>query len=610
MATNTVTDLVVNQYIRQPVPQDPEGMAVYLSGQLQEIENSMKTVGEGSLQVVDQPPARPLKGMLRYAVTPWDPLGTGFQGLVVYSGNAWLRASDPESLISDLQDDINANATAVSSLTATVTSNNGTVTALAQDVVNLSASLTTANGNISANASAVSTLTATVTSQGNTVTALASDVTSLQTDLTNAETGITANSSAVSALTSSVTSQGNSITALASDVTTLQTGLTNANGSITANSSAVSALTSTVTSQGNSITALASDVTTLQTGLTTANGNISANSSAVSALTSTVTSQGNSITSVASDVTTLQTDLTNAETDISANSSAVSGLTSTVTSQGNTITAQASDITTLSTTVGNQTSSITSNTSSINGIEAKHTVKIDNNGHISGYGLISTANNGTPTSTFDVAADAFRIGATDSSGSAVETVPFAHYANARTVDGVTMPAGTYIENLFVEGARIKSLNADVVNTGSLDIDRLPGLSQLAQITSASQVDLQTNNSETTFTLTTGNLTAGSKLLIMASFSFFGTSASNNANGQAFFESTGLLTDSTNTWNRFLPAYNGNSSSSFTFNGFAAAVKNGSDGAANIKIRIKNIGSNNRTIRIPAGLEILVLAVEK
>jgi hypothetical protein len=264
----------------------------------------------------------------------------------------------------------------------------------------------------------------------------------------------------------------------------------------------------------------------------------------------------------------------------------------------------------LSTTVGNQTSSITANSSSINGIEAKHTVKIDNNGHISGYGLISTANDGTPTSTFDVAADAFRIGATDSSGSAVETVPFAHYANSRTVDGVTMPAGTYIENLFVEGARIKSLNADVVNTGSLDIDRLPGLSQLDTLTSASQVDLQTNNSETTFTLTTGNLTAGSKLLIMASFSFFGTSASNNANGQAFFESTGLLTGSTNTWNRTLPAYNGNSESTFGFNGFAAAVKNGSDGAANIKIRIKNIGFNNRTIRIPAGLEILVLAVEK
>ena len=568
MATNTVTDLVVNQYIRQPVPLDPEGMSVYLSGQLQEIENSMKTVGEGSLQVVDKPPARPLKGMLRYAVTPWDPLGTGFQGLVVYSGNAWLRASDPESLISDLQDDINANATAVSSLTATVTSINGTVTALAQDIVNLSTSLTTANGLITANSSAISTLTSTVTSQGNSITALASDVTSLETDLTNAETGITANSSAVSALTSTVTSQGNSITALASDVTTLETDLTNAET------------------------------------------NISATSSAVSALTSSVTSQGNSITSLASDVTTLQTDLTNAETDISATSSAVSGLTSTVTSQGNTITAQASDITTLSTTVGNQTSSITSNTSSINGIEAKHTVKIDNNGHISGYGLISTANNGTPTSTFDVSADAFRIGATDSSGSAVETVPFAHYANSRTVDGVTMPAGTYIENLFVEGARIKSLNADVVNTGSLDIERLPGLSQLAHITSASQVDLQTNNSETTFQLTTGNLTAGSKLLIMASFSFFGTSASNNANGQAFFESTGLLTGSTNTWNRTLPAYNGNSESTFGFNGFAAAVKNGSDGAANIKIRIKNIGFNNRTIRIPAGLEILVLAVEK
>ena len=31
----------------------------------------------------------PREGMVRYAVSPWDPLGNNFSGLVVYTGNAW-----------------------------------------------------------------------------------------------------------------------------------------------------------------------------------------------------------------------------------------------------------------------------------------------------------------------------------------------------------------------------------------------------------------------------------------------------------------------------------------------------------------------------------------
>jgi len=27
--------------------------------------------------------------MVRYAVSPWDPLSNGFSGLVVYNGNTW-----------------------------------------------------------------------------------------------------------------------------------------------------------------------------------------------------------------------------------------------------------------------------------------------------------------------------------------------------------------------------------------------------------------------------------------------------------------------------------------------------------------------------------------
>ena len=272
MATNTVTDLVVNQYIRQPVPQNPEGMAVYLSGQLQEIENSMKTVGEGSLQVVDSPPARPLKGMLRYAVSPWDPLSNGFQGLVVYSGNAWLRASDPDGTVSSL-------STTVSSLNA----------------------------------------------------------------------------------------------------------------------------------------------------------------------------------------------------DNTANATAISSLNTSVATINGTLTSQASSVTNLTSQVNANVSNIGLNVTTTNGIQSKFGVKIDNNGHVSGFGLISTANlsssSNPVTSTFNISADAFKIGSPSSSST---VNPFQVYTSSRTVDGVTVPAGTYIENALITSASIKTLDVDVINIDNVTLDTLNG----------------------------------------------------------------------------------------------------------------------------------------
>lgn len=69
----------------------------------------------------------------------------------------------------------------------------------------------------------------------------------------------------------------------------------------------------------------------------------------------------------------------------------------------------ASSITTLQSTVGSHTTTISAQATTINGIQAKYGVKVDNNGHVSGFGLISTANNGSVVSTFNVLADAFKV---------------------------------------------------------------------------------------------------------------------------------------------------------------------------------------------------------
>lgn len=215
---------------------------------------------------------------------------------------------------------------------------------------------------------------------------------------------------------------------------------------------------------------LQTDVTTLQSNFTTLDGEVTANATAVSGLETRVTSAEGSISSNSTAITSLQTDLTSAESDIAANSSAVTTLTSSVSTLDGEVSALSSSVTSLSTTVGSNTTNISTNASSINGIEGKYAVKINNNGHVSGFGLISTANNATPTSTFTVTADAFKI--VDTSGSATPASPFEVYTSARVVDGVTVPAGVYMENANITSAQIKTLDADVITAGTVSADRL------------------------------------------------------------------------------------------------------------------------------------------
>lgn len=71
--------------------------------------------------------------------------------------------------------------------------------------------------------------------------------------------------------------------------------------------------------------------------------------------------------------------------------------------------ANAQSINTVQTTVDGHTTAIQTNLTSINGIEGKYSVKIDNNGYVSGFGLISESNNGTPTSEFILLVDSFKV---------------------------------------------------------------------------------------------------------------------------------------------------------------------------------------------------------
>ena len=80
-------------------------------------------------------------------------------------------------------------------------------------------------------------------------------------------------------------------------------------------------------------------------------------------------------------------------------------------SKAETNSAIASATQTLSTTVAGHTATLQTQSQSIDGLSAQYTVKIDNNGRVSGFGLASTPVNGVAYSMFIINADVFSVGA-------------------------------------------------------------------------------------------------------------------------------------------------------------------------------------------------------
>lgn len=111
-------------------------------------------------------------------------------------------------------------------------------------------------------------------------------------------------------------------------------------------------------------------------------------------------------------------------------------------------------------------------TQTINGIQAIKTVTIDNNGVMSGYGLISELKNGQVTSSFGVNADTFYIGSPSNNKK-----PFAVLGSSGVINGVTVPAGTYIDTAYIPNgtitnAKIGELSADKITAGNIAADRM------------------------------------------------------------------------------------------------------------------------------------------
>ena len=108
----------------------------------------------------------------------------------------------------------------------------------------------------------------------------------------------------------------------------------------------------------------------------------------------------------------------------------------------------------------------------IDGVKAISTVTVDNNGVMSGYGLISELANGQVTSSFGVNADTFFIGSPNNNKK-----PFIHRNDWSVINGVWVPPGTYIDtaliaNATISNAQVGDLSADKITAGNIAADRM------------------------------------------------------------------------------------------------------------------------------------------
>jgi hypothetical protein len=100
MSLSDKINMLVSRYVRRQVPNlNPDFLPNYLQEELREVEASIRSLSDASLQVADSEPASPRKGMVRYAISPWDPLSDGTQGLVVYNGTAWAAVGGSASTV-------------------------------------------------------------------------------------------------------------------------------------------------------------------------------------------------------------------------------------------------------------------------------------------------------------------------------------------------------------------------------------------------------------------------------------------------------------------------------------------------------------------------------
>ena len=378
-----------------------------------------------------------------------------------WDGSAWQSLEDPR---------IGQNATSITSLSTRMSTAEGDIDAnTAAAAANASAA--------AANASAISTLDTTVVAQGDTIAVLSTSNTELtatldfitkvedeadqepidlestgELDLETLDDVTSATSTAIQTLEVQTTAISGTISTQATQIAQLESVLS-VDGEFSATVNAVETLGTRITSNDDDLETVAGQISALQNTVNNEVTGVEATATAVDGLSTRVTSAEGNITANADAILAVQGILQDPDGNFSASANAVQTFEVVLANEGGTFSASSNAITEINSTVGDNSASITTQAESIDGLEAQYTVKIDNNGRVSGFGLASTAADATPFSEFVVIADQFSV-VDPASTASTPIIPF------------QISGGKALFTSDVE------INGDLITTGTITATRL------------------------------------------------------------------------------------------------------------------------------------------
>ena len=406
------------------------------------------------------------------------------------------RASQKAQLASESSDLAQGKASAAASAAAQASSyaTAAETASSASNAAKLSAE--SARDEASGKASAATSASNTATTKA---TEAAQSASAAQQNATQASTKAGEASTSASQASSSATSAAGSASEAATSAATASQAATNAGNSASSAATSASNASSYATSAETASSASTSAKVAAQSARDAAQVSASAAATSASSASTKASEAGQSAISASNAATQASTSEANAGTY--KNQASVSA-----TNAANSAAAAAQDYTAVTARLNSAggagvtvEQSLASSASSITGLKGQYTVKIDANGYVAGFGLASTAINGSTVSDFIVRADRFSIA--NPSGPALSPiVPFTVTTSAQTVNGVAVPAGVYIDSAFIkngtitsakigdaaiDNAKIASLSADKITAGTLSADRITSGSLDAKIANLS-----------------------------------------------------------------------------------------------------------------------------
>lgn len=280
------------------------------------------------------------------------------------------------------------------------------------------------------------------------------------------------------------TVQGAAINSLQETTSTQATQISGLTTRINGAESTIISLQTTTANQAQSLNSLTSRMGGAESNISTLNTTTANQANSLSIL---FTKVSNAEAAISLEQTTRANADNAIANSVSTQFSQVNGSLGALQSQQNTtannVASLASSVTTLQAQTGSNTTliqqEITARVNADNDLYGKYSVKIDQNGYLSGFGFMSTANNSAPRSSFIVRADSFAIGSPSGPGISPR-VPFIVRTTPTTLpNGRVVPPGVYMDYAAVDqldGVLIRAglLEASQIYSGSEWIDKQSG----------------------------------------------------------------------------------------------------------------------------------------